>query len=161
MLRYSISIKWSDEDGGFIATVPELPGLSAFGETQQEAISELAIAREAYLESLEESGELIPEPEKLIPYSGQIRLRMPKSLHSRLASTAEKEGVSLNTHIVFLLSGRLAEKELFNRFTEFTKAVNNSLYTILLNGTIKAYPKDYEQAPSLTSENSNLYGRCH
>lgn len=44
-----ISVKWSDEDNGFIATVPGLPGLSAFGETRDKAVDELLIAAEAYL----------------------------------------------------------------------------------------------------------------
>lgn len=37
-------------------------------------------------------------------YSGRLLLRMPKTLHQRLAEAAEKEGVSLNQYIVFLLS---------------------------------------------------------
>lgn len=111
MIKYSISVKWSDEDDGFIAVVNELPGVSAFGETQEEAVAELKVAAEAYLEALRESGKAIPAPEKLVPFSGQLRLRMPKSLHARLVAEAENEGVSLNTSIVSLLSEKRAEKE--------------------------------------------------
>lgn len=114
MFKYSLQIKWSDEDNGCIATAPELPGLSAFGKTQEEAVSELKVAAEAYLEALKESGQALPVPEKLSPYSGQIRLRMPKSLHAKLASAAAGDDISLNTYIVSLLSKRQGEREALN-----------------------------------------------
>lgn len=114
MFKFSLQIKWSDEDNCYIATAPELPGLSAFGKTQEEAVSELKIAAEAYLEALKESGQAIPVPDKLSPYSGQIRLRMPKSLHAKLAAAAAGDDISLNTHIVSLLSERQGEREAVN-----------------------------------------------
>lgn len=52
------NIQWSDEDEGFIATAPEYPGLSAFGSTPGEAAKELFIAMDAWLEVLEEDGEV-------------------------------------------------------------------------------------------------------
>jgi predicted RNase H-like HicB family nuclease len=111
MFKYSISIKWSDEDGGFIATVPELEGLSAFGETQEEAARELLEAGEAFIETMKKAGDALPEPSKATVYSGQTRLRMPKTLHARLAVEAEKENVSLNTYVVSLLSERHGVRE--------------------------------------------------
>jgi len=108
MSRHSALIQWSEEDEAYVAVVPELPGLSAFGSSPEEAAKELAIAREAYLEVLVEDGEEIPEPEVLKPFSGQTRLRLPKSLHAALANQARKEGSSLNTYIVQLLSQRNA-----------------------------------------------------
>lgn len=45
-------------------------------------------------------------------FSGQLRLRIPKSLHARLALMAEKEGVSLNLLMVHLLSGNHRERHL-------------------------------------------------
>jgi antitoxin HicB len=99
-------IQWSEEDGAYIAFVPELPGLSAFGSSAEEAARELSLAKEAYLEVLTEDEEDIPEPETLKPFSGQTRVRLPKSLHASLANQAKQQGVSLNTHIVCLLSER-------------------------------------------------------
>ena len=106
MKQYAVSIRWSDEDRGFIASVAQLPGLTAFGETREQALSELETASEAYLESLTHSGRSIPEPEKMTYHSGQIRLRMPKMLHASLASGAKENNVSLNTYLVSLLSER-------------------------------------------------------
>jgi antitoxin HicB len=104
MFQYSINLAWSDEDGGYIATVPELPNLSAFGESPEEAVRELQIAAEMYLEVLKEDGHEIPQPRKIEDFSGQIRLRMPRSLHRKLAVEARSEGMSLNTYLLSLLS---------------------------------------------------------
>ncbi len=108
MDKYSAVVQWSEEDGGFIAVVPELPGLSAFGATPEQAANELSIAKQGYLEVLEEDGDVLPEPDLLQPYSGQTRLRLPKGLHASLARGARLEGVSLNTYLVRLLSERNA-----------------------------------------------------
>jgi predicted RNase H-like HicB family nuclease len=40
MEHYGFDVFWSEEDGGYIATCPDFPGLSAFGETEEEALSE-------------------------------------------------------------------------------------------------------------------------
>jgi antitoxin HicB len=106
MNKHAVSIKWSDGDNGFIAAIPGIQGLSAFGQTREEALSELNIASEAYFKSLKKAGRQLPDEEKIFPYSGQIRLRMPKSLHADLSYRAKDEGVSLNTYIVTLLSER-------------------------------------------------------
>ncbi len=111
MSKHSVVIKWSDSDDGFIATVPELEGLSAFGNTPEEAAKELSEAKELYLEVLEEDGEEIPEPDLLKPYSGQIRLRLPRELHASLSERAKQENISLNTYLVYLLSERNASKQ--------------------------------------------------
>lgn len=104
MNQYSINIAWSDEDKGYIATIPEFKNLSAFGNTYEEALNEAKIVLEGYIESLESEGIPLPGPFKLCEYSGQTRLRMPKDLHKSLVLTAQKQGVSLNTYIVTLLS---------------------------------------------------------
>ena len=118
MLKYPVSVKWSDEDEGFIAIVPGVQGLSAFGENQEEALRELNVAAEAFFESLKSSGQPLPVFEKLEPYSGQIRLRMPKSLHAGLSHSAERDGVSLNTYMVYLLEKRHSEKEIIRQMDD-------------------------------------------
>jgi len=114
MNKHAISIKWSDEDNSFVATIPGIKALSALGATREEALSELRIAAEAYFETLETAGKPLPLPEKVIPFSGQLRLRMPKSLHAALSKEAESENISLNTYIVSLLSERHIERKLQN-----------------------------------------------
>jgi antitoxin HicB len=100
MFQYSISLLWSDEDEGYIATISEFPNLSAFGETPEQAVKEAQTAADLMVEIMTEDGEEPPPPKKLIQFSGQTRLRLPKTLHRDLVREAEAEGVSLNTLIV-------------------------------------------------------------
>ncbi len=61
-MKYTIGIFYSEEDEGYIAVVPELPGCSAFGETPEEALKEVQIAIGLWLEAAEKIGREIPEP---------------------------------------------------------------------------------------------------
>lgn len=104
--KYPINIFWSEEDECFVAIIPDFPNLSAFGETHEEAVADAKQVLQMAIESLEHDGIPLPQPQYFTvqEYSGQVRLRMPKSLHHELALTAEREGVSLNTHMISLLS---------------------------------------------------------
>lgn len=62
MLRYEIILYWSEEDQAFIAEVPELPGCAADGETYQEALQNVEIIMQEWIETAKELGRLIPEP---------------------------------------------------------------------------------------------------
>ena len=60
--KYRIEIFWSDEDGGYVANVPDLRYCSAFGESYEEALREVLMAMELHLDTLRELGRPIPEP---------------------------------------------------------------------------------------------------
>jgi len=62
MHRYTIEIFYSEEDEGYIAVAPELPGCSAFGETEEEALKEIKVAIELWLEVAQKEGRKIPKP---------------------------------------------------------------------------------------------------
>jgi predicted RNase H-like HicB family nuclease len=62
MYKYAIEIFYSEEDNGYITVVPELPGCSAFGETEEEALEEVKIAMELWLDTAEKEGKAIPQP---------------------------------------------------------------------------------------------------
>jgi len=104
--KYPINIFWSEEDDCFVAIIPDFPNLSAFGDTHEDAVADAKLVLQMAIESLERDGISLPQPKyfKIQEYSGQVRLRMPKSLHHELSLIAEREGVSLNTHMVSLLS---------------------------------------------------------
>jgi antitoxin HicB len=123
--RYPASVFWSDEDAGFIATAPDLPGSSAFGETQSEALAQLQQAIEAWIEAANAAGNPVPEPSRPpleSQPSGKLLVRMPKSLHATLALAAKHENISLNHYIVFLLATattyRTAIGQTFSRIWE-------------------------------------------
>jgi predicted RNase H-like HicB family nuclease len=105
--RYPANVFWSEEDEGFIAVAADLPGCSAFGETQHGALTELQSAIVAWIEAARAAGNPIPDPSQPAAeniYSGKILVRMPKSLHAQLVRAAKTEAISLNQHIVFLLT---------------------------------------------------------
>jgi len=67
-------------------------------------IHNIVDAKRTWLEAEIERGAVIPEPEDLKEYSGQFKLRLPKSLHKQLAEHSKSEGVSMNQYCVYLLS---------------------------------------------------------
>ncbi len=62
MRDYHINIFFSEEDGGYIADIPDLEHCSAFGTTPEEALREVLKAKEAWLEGARAHNKPIPEP---------------------------------------------------------------------------------------------------
>lgn len=62
MSDYHINIFFSDEDGAYIADIPDLESCSAFGRTPEEALAELEVARDAWLEAVRAEGKPVPVP---------------------------------------------------------------------------------------------------
>ena len=62
MKDYHINIFYSDEDEGYIADIPDLEACAAFGNTPAEALAEVELAREAWLEAARIAGKPIPQP---------------------------------------------------------------------------------------------------
>ena len=60
--RYEIIIFWSDEDGAFLADVPELPGCMAHGASQEKALRNAQEAIQLWIETAEEDGRSVPQP---------------------------------------------------------------------------------------------------
>jgi predicted RNase H-like HicB family nuclease len=64
--KYALQIFWSEDDEGFIAICQEFPGLSAFGETREEALREAQIALDLMIEIYLEKGIALPEPQSVL-----------------------------------------------------------------------------------------------
>jgi predicted RNase H-like HicB family nuclease len=62
MPKYEVIIYWSDEDGAFIAEVPELPGCAADGKTYKEALANVEVMIKEWIETAKEMGRPIPAP---------------------------------------------------------------------------------------------------
>ena len=103
-LPYGIILR-KDDEGDWVARVAELPGCTAHGSTQAEALKNLDEVMELWLEDALISGAVIPEPRtaERLP-SGKWLQRVPRSLHKKLAELAEREDVSLNQLVTSLLS---------------------------------------------------------
>ncbi|MEW6367577.1 MAG: type II toxin-antitoxin system HicB family antitoxin [Acidobacteriota bacterium] len=108
--KYRIVVEWSDADDAYVARVPALPGCAAHGPSPERAASEARKAAETMLEVLQEDGDPLPPADLTGDYSGQIRIRMPRSLHARLSRLAEVEDTSLNHLMVSVLAEACGEK---------------------------------------------------
>jgi len=62
MSDYHINLFYSDEDGGYVADIPDLDACSAFGSTPELALAEVEIAKDAWLSAAREDGRPVPEP---------------------------------------------------------------------------------------------------
>lgn len=103
-LPYRMEIIPDTEEGGFVVSFPDLPGCITCGETMESAIANAQDAKAAWLTAALEDGIEIQEPDSLDAYSGQFKLRLPKSLHRSLSEHSKREGVSMNQYCVYLLA---------------------------------------------------------
>lgn len=103
-MPYRMEIVQDIEEGGFVVSFPDLPGCLTVGDTIEDAITNANDAKRAWLEAAIESGVAIQEPDSLEDYSGQFKLRIPKSLHKSLAEHSKREGISMNQYCVYLLT---------------------------------------------------------
>ena len=101
---YRMEITPDIEEGGYVISFPDLPGCLTSGETIEKAVQNAEDAKRAWFTAAIEEQIAIPDPRRLEKYSGQFKLRIPKSLHMRLAEQARHEGVSMNQYCVYLLS---------------------------------------------------------
>ena len=60
--KYEVIIYWSNEDNSFVAEVPELEGCAADGATYAEAVSNVEVIMDIWIETQTEMGHPIPEP---------------------------------------------------------------------------------------------------
>lgn len=103
-LSYRMEIIEDPDEGGYVVSFPDLPGCLTCGETISRAIANAKDAKAAWIDAALENGNIIPEPNELDKYSGQFKIRMPKSLHRSLAEQSHREGISMNQYCVYLLA---------------------------------------------------------
>jgi antitoxin HicB len=99
--RYEVDIV-PNEHGGYYARIPDFPTIFTGGRTPDEAMRNALEAIELMIEEHKERALPIPDP--LESFSGQFNVRLPRSLHRELVRRAERQGVSLNGIIGFLLA---------------------------------------------------------
>ena len=102
---FSINIILDDDGEDWLAHFCELPNISAFGDTPEEAILELKIAWNSFKESCEKHGDSIPISPTKKEYSGQFNVRIDRRIHRELAIEAAKAGLSLNALVAQKLAG--------------------------------------------------------
>ena len=64
MEKYEIDVYWSDEDGLYLAEVPDLPGCIADGKARSEALQNAEIIASEWIETARVFGRAVPEPSR-------------------------------------------------------------------------------------------------
>jgi predicted RNase H-like HicB family nuclease len=120
-LNYKIEITENKVDGGYLLSCPELKGCVTCSDTLEQGLKMLEDAKKCWLTTCIDTATPIPEPNQLENYSGQFKLRMPKSLHKSLAERSRQEGISMNQYCLYLLSSFFTqfEKNFFKALTFF------------------------------------------
>jgi antitoxin HicB len=103
-LPYRLNLTFDEESNAWVARHPELPGCVADGAIPEEALIEAQAAKALWIETALAEGQQIPQPQGEPAYSGKFVLRLPKSLHEAAAEHAEREGISLNSYLVHIVS---------------------------------------------------------
>jgi len=114
-LKYKIEVLPEEEGNGYVLHCPELSGCITCGETLEQGFEMLEDAKKCWFTACIEDGIPIPEPSNISDYSGQFKLRMPKSLHKTLAERSKQEGISMNQYCLYLLSSNANSRELVQK----------------------------------------------
>jgi predicted RNase H-like HicB family nuclease len=101
-LNYTIEVVKDNEEGGYALSCPDLKGCITCAETIEKGFEMMEDAKKCWFAACIEDEIPIPEPAN--NYSGQFKLRIPKSLHKSLAERSRREGISMNQYCLYLLS---------------------------------------------------------
>ena len=103
-LNYVVEVIKNEESEGYTLYCPELRGCITSADTIEDGVAMIEDAKKCWFEACIEENIQIPLPSSLENYSGQFKLRIPKSLHKILAEKSRQEGISMNQYCLFLLS---------------------------------------------------------
>lgn len=111
-----------EDDGAWVASIPDLPGCASFGDTVSQAVENVQKVKGLWIQGQYKTNADIPEPTNEDDFSGKFVLRIPKVLHRSLAHEAGKQGVSLNHYASYLL----AQRQPLNAFQNFAQSLLDS-----------------------------------
>jgi predicted RNase H-like HicB family nuclease len=117
-LPYRMNLTFDEESNAWIVRYPELPGCIAHGATPDQALTEGEEAKALWIETAIGDNQQVPQPQPHGEpmYSGKLVLRLPRSLHEAAAESADREGISLNTYLVHLVSEGVQRSGLKNLY---------------------------------------------
>lgn len=108
-LWYRMEIVEDKDEGGYVLSYPDLPGCMTCSDSLDDLLELAKDAKETWILGMLEDEKEIPLPSDLQSYSGQFKLRIPKSLHRSLSMHAKEEGISMNQYCLYLLAKNDAE----------------------------------------------------
>ena len=150
MSHYSIRISWSERDSMYVAVCPALGDVSALGHTAPKAAAELQKAIRLALETYAAEGWPVPEPDILEEYSGQFRLRLPRSMHAWLVHEGERQGVSLNALVTSFLARAMGTVEATATLSKEVVTAINSMKADIVSAMQTANPETTANSYTLT-----------
>lgn len=103
-MAYRMEIVKDENEDSYIVSFPDLKGCLTCGNTPDEAFKNAEDAKRKWIQAALEDGYDIPEPRRLEDYSGQFKIRIPKTLHRELVLKAKEEGVSMNQLCLYALT---------------------------------------------------------
>jgi len=113
---YVVSPIDAADGGGFMFSMPDIPGVIADGQTELEAIADGREAFIATVSAMADMGQEVPTPvfnvDDFTPASasGKVLARLPRSMHMQLTARAKTEGVSLNSLLLALIAEGLGRR---------------------------------------------------
>jgi predicted RNase H-like HicB family nuclease len=112
MFPYRTVVEWSQEDECFVARAPAFEALATHGDTAGAAVHELGVAGEMMIEAMRSHGKSIPGPDAdVADFAGKVALRVPRSMHARVALVAQLEAVSINQLLVSIIAEGLGRRD--------------------------------------------------
>lgn len=106
-LNYKVQVVKDEAEGGYVLSIPDLKGCLTSSNDIGSGMMRLEDAKKEWIKAAMEEGYEVPEPDSAENYSGQFKLRIPRSLHKELAERSRREGVSMNQYCLYLLSRHL------------------------------------------------------
>lgn len=103
-LSYKMEVVKDEIEKGYVVSFPELPGCVTCADTIEKAALLAEDAKREWIAACIEDNIDIPLPLSDNDFSGQFKLRIPKSLHRSLAEHSKEEGISMNQYCLYLLS---------------------------------------------------------
>lgn len=123
-----------DETGGYSAEILEFPGCFAEGETADEAMQALERAADSWIQAALDQGQAIPQPSISHGYSGRIALRLPKSLHRKVAQCAERDATSINQFILSAIATKVGAEDFYQDMVTALVDKMNGVYFVPVDG---------------------------
>lgn len=121
-LPYTYELVKDPGDPWFIR-VKELPGCMSHGDTAEEAVAMIREAMEGWLLVSLNRGDQIPEPEIPDDFSGKFVVRIPRSLHRKLAEQADRDEVSLNAFVTAALAEAVGYRAAMSQGATYTMPI--------------------------------------
>ena len=147
-----------ESDGTYRGEIIEFPGCFAVGQTAEEALANLEVAAESWLEAVTARGQRVPDPIDTGPFSGKLVVRLPKSLHKKAANIAARENTSLNQFIVTCISECVGQAQHTPRFQYATGWQNVSTFNANFNVYVgwQPYGGTYQELAGTAGGSRNL-----